>query len=143
MANLSDRTAPLLRDREDDLVPILAGLDVADAGIAMRTWAAEAREVLDDHGTEPDPDRRAHLSPSPSGGRLDANRAPEAYHAAEAALRLAMGTKTDDDTRTLSQRRHDALAEVFTHYLDHQTARTGGHRRPHLNTTNGLDALEA
>jgi hypothetical protein len=142
VGNLSDRTAPLFREREDDLVPILAGLDVADAVIAMKAWAAEARDVLDDHGSEPDPDRTAHLSPTLSGGRLDANLAPEAFHAAEAALRLAMGTKTDDDTRTLPQRRHDALAEVFTHYLDHQTARTGGHRRPHLNITIGLDALE-
>jgi hypothetical protein len=64
-------------------------------------------------------------------------------HAAETALRLAMGSKTDDDTRTLPQRRHDALAEVFTHYLDHQTARTGGHRRPHRNITIGLDTLTA
>jgi hypothetical protein len=53
-----------------------------------------------------------------------------------------MGTKTDDDPRTLPQRRHDALVEVFTHYLDHQTTRTGGHRRPHLNITIGLDTLE-
>jgi hypothetical protein len=32
---------------------------------------------------------------------------------------------------------------VFTHYLDHQTTRTGGHRRPHVNVTIGLDALTA
>jgi hypothetical protein len=139
VANLSGRTAPLFREAEDDLVPVLAQLDVAEAGVAMKTWAAHARQVLDD--TEPDPDRTAHLSPTLTGGRLDANLEPEAYHAAEAALRLAMGTKTDDDTRSLPQRRHDALAEVFSHYLDHQSTRTGGHRRPHLNITIGLDSL--
>jgi hypothetical protein len=142
VANLSDRTAPLFREREDDLVPILARLAVADAGIAMRAWAAEARERLGDDGPTPDPDRSAHLSPTLTGGRLDANLEPEAFHAAEAALRLAMGATTDDDTRSLPQRRHDALAEVFTHYLDHQTTRTGGHRRPHVTITIGLDALE-
>ena len=141
VANLSDRTAPLFAAQEDDLVPILAGVEVGAAVVAMRAWAAEARERLGDHGTEPDPDRTAHLSPTLTGGRLDANLEPEAYHAVEAAVRLAMGTKTDDDERTLPQRRHDALAEVATHYLDHQTERPGGHRRPHLNITIGLEDL--
>ncbi len=135
------RTARLFAEQEDDLVPLLAEMDTAVAATAMKGWAAAAREVLDDHGSEPDPDRSAHLSPTLEGGRLDANLDPEAFHAAEAALRLAMGTKTDDDPRSLAQRRHDALVEVFTHYLDHQATRTGGHRRPHLNVTIGLDAL--
>ncbi|HEX7132749.1 MAG TPA: DUF222 domain-containing protein, partial [Iamia sp.] len=106
-------------------------------------WAATARELLDDDSGEPDPDRSAHLSPTLSGGRLDANLEPEAFHAAEAALRLAMGQRSDDDPRSLPQRRHDALAEVFTHYLDHQSDRIGGRHRPHLNVTIGLDALES
>ena len=141
VANLNDRTVALFRDQEDDLVPILAQVEVGAAAAAMRAWAAEARERLGDDGTEPDPDRSAHLSPTLNGGRLDANLEPGAYHAVEAALRLAMGTKTDDDTRTLPQRRHDALAEVATHYLDHQTERTGGHRRPHINITIPLENL--
>jgi hypothetical protein len=141
VANLSDRTAPLFQAQEDDLVPILAGLEVGAAAVAMKHWAATAREALGDEGATPDPDRSAHLSPTLSGGRLDANLEPEAFHAAEAALRLAMGTKTDDDTRTPAQRRHDALAEVFTHYLDHQSEHLGGHHRPHLNITIGLDSL--
>ncbi|HEX7134997.1 MAG TPA: DUF222 domain-containing protein [Iamia sp.] len=143
VANLSDRTAPLFRSQEDDLVPLLAGLDVADAAVAMRTWAACAREALDDDPAEPDPDRSAHLSPTLSGGRLDANLEAEAYHAAQAALRLAMGQKTDDDPRSLPQRRHDALAEVFGFFLDHQTHRIGGRHRPHVNVTIGLDSLTA
>ena len=141
VANLSDRTAPLFAAQEDDLVPVLAGLEVADAAVAMKHWAAHAREALDDEADAPDPDRSAHLSPTLAGGRLDANLDPEAFHAAETAVRLAMGTKADDDERTITQRSHDALAEVFTHYLDHQATRTGGHRRPHLNVTIGLDAL--
>ncbi|HEX7134764.1 MAG TPA: DUF222 domain-containing protein [Iamia sp.] len=141
VANLSDRTAPLFAAQQDDLVPLLAALDVASAAVAMRHWAATARELLDDDPAEPDPDRSAHLSPTLSGGRLDANLEAEAFHAAQAALRLAMGQKTDDDPRSLPQRRHDALAEVFTHYLDHQTDRAGGHHRPHLNVTVGLDSL--
>jgi len=141
VANLSDRTAPLFREQEDDLVPILAGVEVGAAAVAMRAWAAEARERLGGDGSEPDPDRSAHLSPTLSGGRLDANLEPEAYHAVEAAVRLAMGQKTDDDERTLPQRRHDALAEVATHYLDHQSDRTGGHRRPHVNITVPLESL--
>ncbi len=143
VANLSDRTAPLFAAQEDDLVPVLAQIEVGAAAIAMKAWAAEARERLGDDGTAPDPDRSAHLSPTLSGGRLDANLEPEAFHAAETALRLALGTRTEDDERSLPQRRHDALAEIFTHYCDHQSARTGGHRRPHVNVTVGLDALTA
>ncbi|HEX7130988.1 MAG TPA: DUF222 domain-containing protein, partial [Iamia sp.] len=143
VANLSDRTAPLFAAQEDDLVPVLGQVEVGAAAIAMRAWAATARELLDDDSGEPDPDRSAHLSPTLSGGRLDANLEPEAFHAAEAALRLAMGQRSDDDPRSLPQRRHDALAEVFTHYLDHQTTRIGGRHRPHLNVTIGLDALES
>ena len=141
VANLNDRTVALFRDQEDDLVPILGQVEVGAAANAMKAWAAQAREILDDDPGEPDPDRTAHLSPTLDGGRLDANLEPEAYHAAEAALRLAMGTKTDDDTRSLPQRRHDALAEVFLHYLDHQSDKIGGRHRPHLNITIGLDNL--
>ncbi|HMJ75306.1 MAG TPA: DUF222 domain-containing protein [Iamia sp.] len=143
VANLTDRTAPMFAAQEDDLVPVLANAEITAAVAAMKTWAAMAKELLDDDPGEPDPDRTAHLSPTLSGGRLDANLEPEAFHAAQTALRLAMGTKTDDDPRTITQRRHDALAEVFTHYLDHQTTRLGGRHRPHLNVTIGLDTLLA
>ncbi len=141
VANLSDRTAPVFAASEDDLVPRLAEMEVAAAGVAMRHWAANAREQLGDDGAEPDPDRSAHLSPTFRGGRLDANLEPEAFHAAEAALRLALGTKADDDPRTIAQRRHDALADIFGHFLDHQSGHRGGHRRPHVNITVGLDSL--
>jgi hypothetical protein len=143
VANLSDRTAPLFAEQEDDIVPLLATLEVGAAAAAMKTWAAMAREALDDDGDEPDPDRSAHLNPTLSGGRLDANLEPEAFHAAQAALRLAMGRKNDDDARSLPQRRHDALAEVFGFFLDHQTHRIGGRHRPHVNITIGLDSLLA
>ena len=133
-----------VREQEDDIVPALAGLEVAGAAVAMKAWAAMAREILDDDSAgEPDPDRSAHLSPTLSGGRLDANLEPEAFHAAQAALRLAMGQRTDDDPRTSTQRRHDALAAVFGFFLDHQTDRLGGRHRPHLNITIDLAALLA
>ncbi|QYG92712.1 DUF222 domain-containing protein [Iamia sp. SCSIO 61187] len=142
VANLNDRTAPLFQAGEDDLVPMLAGLDVTGAVVAMKSWAAHAKETLDDQPSgEPDPDRSAHLSPTLSGGRLDANLEPEAYHAAQAALRLAMGRHGEDDERTPAQRRHDALAEIFTHFLDHQSDHKGGRHRPHLNITIGLEEL--
>ncbi|HMJ76144.1 MAG TPA: DUF222 domain-containing protein [Iamia sp.] len=144
VANLSDRTAPLFQQAEDDLVPALAELDVTGAVLTMKAWATMAKEILDDESSgEPDPDRSAHLSPTLSGGRLDANLEPEAFHAAQAALRLVMGQRTDEDERTPTQRRHDGLAEIFTHFLDHQTDHLGGRHRPHLNVTIGLDALVA
>jgi len=144
VANLSDRTAPLFQQAEDYLVPALAGLDVTGAVLAMKAWATMAKEILDDDTAgEPDPDRSAHISPTLSGGRLDANLDPEAFHAAQAALRLAMGQRTEEDERTPTQRRHDAVAEIFTHFLDHQSDHLGGRHRPHLNVTIGLDALVA
>lgn len=106
-------------EHESDLVPVLAGLSVAEAQIAMADWAARARASLDDADDEPDRDRRAHLSPTLDGkGRLDANLEPEAYAAAVAALRLAMGGFDTDDTRSPAQRRHDALAAIFVFFLD-------------------------
>jgi uncharacterized protein DUF222/HNH endonuclease len=143
VANLSDRTAPLFAEQEDDIVPVLADAAVADAAVAMKAWAAMAREALDDDGSEPDPDRSAHLSSTLSGGTLTAHLEPEAFHAAEAAIRLAMGQKADDDSRSLPQRRHDALADVFTHFLDHQSEHLGGHHRPHVNITIPLESLES
>ncbi|HEV7721349.1 MAG TPA: DUF222 domain-containing protein, partial [Iamia sp.] len=119
VANLSDRTAPLFAEQEDDIVPVLAQVDVGASAVAMKHWAATARELVEQDPADPDPDRSAHLSPTLSGGRLDANLEPEAFHAAQAALRLAMGRKSDDDPRTLAQRRHDALAAVFGFVLDH------------------------
>jgi hypothetical protein len=143
VANLSDRTAPVFAQHEDDLVALLGDLDVATAAVAMRTWAAEARETLGEDGSEPDPERSAHLSPTLRGGRLDANLEPEAFEAARAALRLAMGKASDDDLRSLPQRRHDALAEIFTHFLDHQSDHAGGRHRPHVNITIDLASLES
>ncbi|QYG95088.1 DUF222 domain-containing protein [Iamia sp. SCSIO 61187] len=142
VANLNDRTAPLFQDDEDNLVRVLGELDVTGAVVAMKTWAAMAKETLDDEPSgEPDPDRSAHLSPTLSGGRLDANLEPEAFHAAQAALRLVMGRRSDDDERTPTQRRHDGLAEIFNHFLDHQSDHKGGRHRPHVNITIGFEEL--
>ncbi|QYG91442.1 DUF222 domain-containing protein [Iamia sp. SCSIO 61187] len=142
VANLNDRTAPLFQSDEDHLVRVLGELDVAGAVVAMKSWAAHAKEIVDDgHEGEPDPDRSAHLSPTLNGGRLDANLEPEAFHAAQAALRLVMGKKGEDDERTPAQRRHDGLAEIFNHFLDHQSDHKGGRHRPHVNITIPLESL--
>ncbi|QYG94583.1 DUF222 domain-containing protein [Iamia sp. SCSIO 61187] len=142
VANLNDRTAPLFQDEEANLVRVLGELDVTGAVVAMKTWAAHAKEIVDDgHEGEPDPDRSAHLSPTLNGGRLDANLEPEAFHAAQAALRLVMGKRGEDDERTPAQRRHDGLAEIFNHFLDHQHDHKGGRHRPHVNITIGLESL--
>ncbi|HEV7722114.1 MAG TPA: DUF222 domain-containing protein, partial [Iamia sp.] len=42
VANLSDRTAPLFAAHEDDLVPVLADLEITAAVAAMKTWAVMA-----------------------------------------------------------------------------------------------------
>jgi len=142
-ANVSDRTARLYADHEAALVPCLLDLDLADTAAVMRQWAARAEaEVGEDVPAEET--GKAHLSPTLDGkGRLDADLDAEGYQLAKAAIRLGLGRRDDDDTRTPAQRRHDALVAIFRHFLDHQRRAAGGHHRPHVNITVELAALLA
>src|SRR5690606_30606866 len=60
-ANLNDDTAPLFAEQEADLIPVLAGLPVADVAKVMGTWKARA-EALVDKPEPAEPDRSVHLS---------------------------------------------------------------------------------
>jgi len=140
-ANVSDRAAGLYAEHEAALVPHLVDLDLADTAAAMRQWAARADAMLgEDEPT--DETGKAHLSPTLDGkGRLDVDLDAEGFQMAKAAIRLGLGRKDDDDTRSPAQRRHDALVGIFRFFLDHQRRSTGGHHRPHVNVTIGLAAL--
>ncbi|HYI62395.1 MAG TPA: DUF222 domain-containing protein [Acidimicrobiales bacterium] len=141
VANVNDRTAGLYAEHEATLVPALAPLDVPETAAAMRDWAAKAKALLD----ERDPIEeagRAHLSPLMDGrGRLDADLTTEGYATAQAALRVALDPKRDDDARTPPEKRHDALISVFRFFLDHQGMHVAARHRPHLNITIDLDTL--
>jgi hypothetical protein len=47
------------------------------------------------------------------------------------------------DTRTATQRRHDALADLATSFLETTNTTTSGGEKPHLNVHVDLDALKA
>jgi len=100
----------------------------------MGEWAKRAEAVLGED--EPDEDEgELFVSALPNGhGSIRGDLNPECRALVQAALRLATTQDRDGEPkRTPGQRRHDAIADVCKHFLDHQTDRTGGSHRPHLN----------
>ena len=91
-----------------------------------------------------EPDRSLHHSRT-LGDRYETTGSfdPEAGALIATALRLAETKDLDGDRRrTPAERRADALADIATFFLDHQTSRLGGRHRPHLNVVVDLDGIE-
>jgi cytochrome c553 len=135
VANVSRRHAALFAAHEEELIPRLAALSVAETAEAMQDWASKAR----DSDPEPPgpPQRCLHLSSMLDGRfRLDGEFDTEGGSLLSIALRLAE-TKDGpaDEARVPSQRRGDALVDVCRFFLDHQQTHRGGRHRPHLNIT--------
>ncbi|HEX4868880.1 MAG TPA: DUF222 domain-containing protein [Acidimicrobiales bacterium] len=144
---ITDRTLELFAQQEATVLADLAGLGIEAAVRYLRDWQAHAEAWLDSQSDDPDPDpeprRRLHLSPTLDGhGRLDADLDPEAHDLLRTALRLAMGRYTaGDDAKIPAEQRADALVDIARHFLDHQTTKTAGRHRPHLNVIVTLDDL--
>jgi hypothetical protein len=139
VAIITDRTLGLFADQEPTMLQMLVGLDVTETVQLLRAWQARALAFLDrdepEPPVDPEPRRKLFLSPTLDGcGRLDADLDPEAHEVLRTALRLAQAPYTaGDDAKTPAEQRADALVDIARFFLDHQTGKTGGRHRPHLN----------
>jgi hypothetical protein len=129
-ANVVERHVELFASHEAELVPTLVGLSLEDTTRAMSLWRARADALAD--GPEPaDPVCEARLSRTlDNRGMLTASLDAEGVALATAALDIADSHDLDVPAY---RRRGQALKDVFRWFLDHQTMKTNGRKRPHLN----------
>jgi hypothetical protein len=143
VANVNDRTAPILTDHGPDLVPSLVGLSTRDTEIAMRHWAAHA-DALTTGPAPPSNERTLHLSAGFDGyGELSGRLDPASYQIVNTALDAATTPDLDGEpVRSHSQRRADALVTIAHHYLDHTDTTPTTRRRPHVHVVVTLADLQ-
>jgi hypothetical protein len=133
VTNVADDTAPLFAEQEEALLPHLAPLSVSDAGIAMQRWREGAEDQVE-RTQRPERVRQLFLSKTLGGrGELRGSFDAESRSILETAMRLAATDDAAGEERSPAQRRADALVDVARHFLDHQSSKTGGRHRPHLN----------
>jgi hypothetical protein len=60
----------------------------------------------------------------------------------ETAIDALMPPPAENDLRTASQRRHDALEDLAYNFLENTNTRTSGGERPHVNVHVDVDALK-
>ncbi|MET0697443.1 MAG: DUF222 domain-containing protein [Acidimicrobiia bacterium] len=117
---------------EDRLVDIVEDLGVTDTRRALEYW----RQTVDGPGRIRDQLEQMELrgiSASKSLGgmiRVDGWMTTTAGLAFLAALEALMPPPLPGDTRTLRQRRHDALEDLARHFLDHGDTPTVGGESP-------------
>jgi hypothetical protein len=140
LANVPGRHLDRFATDEAALLPVLADLGVDDLRTAMLDWRAKA-DALDDEPADPAHDSEVYFSKTIDGrGELRGSLGPDLTAVVDAALRVA---DPDDFDLTGAERRADALATIFRHFLDHQQEHRGGRHRPHLNVVVTLDELHA
>jgi hypothetical protein len=74
--------------------------------------------------------------------KVDGWMTAAAAEAFDAAVDANMAPPRDGDTRTLRQRRHDALENLCRDWLDNGTTPTVGGEKPHINLHADLNALQ-
>jgi Domain of unknown function (DUF222)/HNH endonuclease len=134
--------AALAVTHEQTLVESACKLSVHQFGLFMNHWAA----LCDDALRDPDAGdekllakRTLSLHELPDGTwRLSGTLDPLSGETVRAALEAAMPKKADGDTRTVPQRRHDALADLCAESLTVSDRPVVGGERP--NVTVLIDA---
>ena len=102
--------------------------------IVARRWAAAADPEADDRGYVEASDREyLELSQLPDGYHLAGQLTVEHGQALKAALEAVTPVPADDDDRTTTQRRAQALADLARIGLDHGLVGTGRAVRPRVN----------
>jgi Domain of unknown function (DUF222)/HNH endonuclease len=132
----------------------IAAMAVDTTPAALRTWAVELLELLDQDGAKPDDREPAlvnemFLNPNPDGpgGRITARfDDADLYDAIASVIDAKSAPLTKDDHRSLGQRQAEAMAEVFGYVADHADSdllpAVAGNR-PHLNILIRWEDLQA
>ncbi|MDQ1395858.1 MAG: hypothetical protein QOG64_1117, partial [Acidimicrobiaceae bacterium] len=144
-AHLNPSTAPRFAELEADLVPLMEGLSARETATLMRAWKARLETVDPDQIEPVEATRAVHLSCTlGEQWRLDGDLDPESGQLMATAIRLAESADVEGEpARSAATRRADALVDVCRFFLDHQTSRTGGRHRPHLNVLVDIGDLAA
>jgi hypothetical protein len=129
-------------EAEAQLVEIVEGLDATDTGKAVAYWR-QAMEGPGDLDAAKQQIRRG-LSASWMQGMLkvDGMLNKTCGEAFLAGLDANMPPPQEGDTRTRSQRRHDALENLSRDWLDNGATPTVGGEKPHVVVHTDLEALQ-
>ncbi len=138
--------AELATRDEEVLVSAAVELSIPQFQQVLRQWVS----LCDDELGNPAGDDIAHtkrtlrLHPLPDGswainGILDTIGG----EAVNTAIQAAMATPTNDDTRTIGQRRHDALVDIAHESLANSKRPTIGGERPHVSLIIPVDNAHA
>lgn len=139
----ADRIADVFARDEALLVGWVVDLPYPDAKVVVDTWVAHADPDRAERSPEDRFDqRRLHLSGLLDGmAKLDGVLDPEGATYVGEALRW-LSRRTEGDTRTAAQRRHDALVEMARFALAYRESPPGEKRqRPKVVVTADADAL--
>jgi hypothetical protein len=145
VANLSERTVELFAEGEEELLPHLVELEVADLARAMQLWRQRAEALLPDPEPPAAPKRELHHSQTLDGRwESTASWDPEGGAVIDAALGLASSPDAEgEEPRSASQRAGDALVDVCRWFLQHHPGGVERRRRPDVDVIVNLDDLEA
>ncbi len=127
------RRVGLFASHEEELIPRLVPLSVADTSSTMNDWRLRA-DALDEGPGERETSRELSFSRTFGGRReLRGSYDDAPGQVIDAALALATTTDAETETRTAKERRADALIDICQYFLDNQRTKRGGRHRPHLN----------
>ena len=142
LATVRSEHRELFAEQEADVVPTLSRLDAAGTRAAMHYWTTYAEAIIDPQWS-PEPERTLRAARLLGErvaveGELDADSG-EVFLT---ALRVAeTPDRKGEPPRTPGTRRADALIDICRFFLEHQTQRSGGRHRPHVNVIVEADDL--
>lgn len=139
LSQITHRNEYLFADGEDDLVPALVGLSIAETDRVMLEWRARA-DAITDPDDRPEPELSLCHSQTIGGtwvtkGTFD----PDNGSVIASALAAA---DSGDLLKPAGLRRAEALSEIAAFYLDHHDLDLPPRRKPHVSLIVDADHLE-
>jgi hypothetical protein len=133
------RYRPLLRELQHELLDAVRGLDAAGTATACQVWRQRADALLDDHEPPAEPTRSLRFQRAGDRqllGHLSLHDAAATEF--EQAIATATTHEGTADTRTLTERRADALHDISAFYNKHHAVPATPRHHPHISLS--LDA---
>jgi Domain of unknown function (DUF222)/HNH endonuclease len=133
------RYRPLLRELQQDLLDAVKGLDAAGTATACQVWRQRADALLDDGEPPAEASRSLRFQRADDRQLLGHFSLHDAAATEfEQAIDTAATHEGADDTRTLTERRADALHDIAAFYNKHHGVAATPRHHPHI--TLSLDA---